>query len=68
MDWEAIYGLMEDAIYGGRVDNRFDLRVLRTYLTYENPFGKFPLVITLLINSGHSSRVHRCRMQALGER
>lgn len=33
IDWKAIYGLMEDAIYGGRVDNVFDLRVLRTYLT-----------------------------------
>lgn len=25
---------MEDAIYGGRVDNAYDLRVLRTYLRY----------------------------------
>ena len=25
---------MEDAIYGGRVDNAFDLRVLRSYLRY----------------------------------
>ena len=33
IDWKAIYGLMEDAIYGGRVDNVFDLRVLRSYLT-----------------------------------
>ena len=32
IDWKAIYGLMEDAIYGGRVDNVFDLRVLRSYL------------------------------------
>ncbi len=32
MDWEAIHGLMEDAIYGGRVDNAYDLRVLRAYL------------------------------------
>jgi hypothetical protein len=34
MDWEAIHGLMEDAIYGGRIDNAFDLRVLRAYLRY----------------------------------
>ena len=32
VDWEAVYGLMEDAIYGGRVDDPYDLRVLRTYL------------------------------------
>ena len=32
LDWEAIYGLMEDAIYGGRVDNIFDMRVLTAYL------------------------------------
>jgi len=34
MDWEAIHGLMEDAIYGGRIDNYYDLRVLRAYLRY----------------------------------
>ena len=33
VDWEAVYGLMEDAIYGGRVDDPYDLRVLRTYLS-----------------------------------
>ena len=27
-----MYGLMENAIYGGRVDNTFDMRVLKTYL------------------------------------
>ena len=32
VDWEAVHGLMEDAIYGGRIDNAFDLRVLRAYL------------------------------------
>jgi len=32
MDWEAIHGLMEDAIYGGRIDNAYDMRVLRAYL------------------------------------
>lgn len=35
IDWEAIHGLMEDAIYGGRIDNAFDLRVLRSYLRYQ---------------------------------
>ena len=32
MDWEVIHGLMEDAIYGGRIDNAYDTRVLRAYL------------------------------------
>ncbi len=32
VDWEAVYGLMEDAIYGGRIDNVHDMRVLRAYL------------------------------------
>ena len=31
-DWETIHGLMMDSIYGGRVDNPFDQRVLKCYL------------------------------------
>ncbi|KAM4699205.1 cytoplasmic dynein 2 heavy chain 1 [Discoglossus pictus] len=30
--WDFAHGLLENAIYGGRVDNYFDLRVLRSYL------------------------------------
>ena len=30
--WQKIYGLLENAIYGGRVDNDFDLRAPRTYM------------------------------------
>lgn len=30
--WEFVHGLFENAIYGGRVDNFFDMRVLRSYL------------------------------------
>lgn len=32
VDWETVRGLMVDAIYGGRVDNPHDMRVLSTYL------------------------------------
>jgi dynein heavy chain 2 len=32
LDWEVVHGLMEDAIYGGRIDNAYDVRVLRAYL------------------------------------
>lgn len=31
-EWQKIYGLLENAIYGGRVDNDFDTRVLKTYM------------------------------------
>ncbi|KAL0481991.1 dynein heavy chain, partial [Acrasis kona] len=31
-DWPTIYGLLENAIYGGRVDNEYDGRILRSYL------------------------------------
>lgn len=44
-DWTAVHGLLENAIYGGRVDNEYDTRILRTYLTqYFNSemFGKQP--------------------------
>jgi dynein heavy chain 2 len=30
--WQKIYGILENAIYGGRIDNDFDLRVLRAYM------------------------------------
>lgn len=30
-DWRAIRGLMEDAIYGSRLENEYDMRVLREY-------------------------------------
>lgn len=32
IDWEMLYGLMSDTIYGGRIDNSVDLRILNTYL------------------------------------
>lgn len=32
VDWKTVRGLMVDAIYGGRVDNPHDTRVLETYL------------------------------------
>ena len=33
LDWNFLRGLLEQAIYGGRVDNPYDARVLRSYLT-----------------------------------
>jgi len=30
--WDFVHGLFENAIYGGRVDNNFDVRVLNSYL------------------------------------
>ncbi len=30
--WKFVHGLMENAIYGGRVDNAIDIRILRAYI------------------------------------
>lgn len=30
--WNFVHGLFENAIYGGRVDNAYDLNVLKSYL------------------------------------
>jgi len=30
--WQKVYGILENAIYGGRVDNEYDMRVLRSYM------------------------------------
>jgi hypothetical protein len=30
--WDFVHGLYENAIYGGRVDNIYDIRVLSSYL------------------------------------
>ncbi|XP_024132434.1 cytoplasmic dynein 2 heavy chain 1 [Oryzias melastigma] len=32
VQWEFVHGLLESAIYGGRIDNPSDLRILRSYL------------------------------------
>ena len=32
IQWQKVYGILENAIYGGRIDNDFDLRVLRNYM------------------------------------
>lgn len=32
IQWDFIHGLFESAIYGGRVDNMFDTRVMVSYL------------------------------------
>jgi Dynein heavy chain AAA lid domain len=32
LDWDTVHGLMEDAIYGGRVESTQDMRLLTTYL------------------------------------
>lgn len=32
VDWKSIHGLLENAIYGGRMETEYDVRILRTYL------------------------------------
>lgn len=49
--WEFVRGLLESAIYGGRIDNPSDLRILRSYL--EQFFS------SQLLSSSSSSSAHR---------
>jgi hypothetical protein len=30
--WDHIHGLLSSAVYGGRIDNAFDMRVLEAYI------------------------------------
>ena len=32
MDWTTLIGVLDNAVYGSRVDNEFDLRLVREYL------------------------------------
>ena len=32
VDWDLVHGLCESAIYGGRVDDAHDIKILRSYL------------------------------------
>ena len=33
VQWSTLRGLLENAVYGGRIDNFFDIKVLQTYLS-----------------------------------
>jgi len=38
INWQTAYGLFENSVYGGRIDEPFDMNVLRAYLEmYFNP-------------------------------
>lgn len=50
VDWRTVRGLMTDAIYGGRVDNPHDMRVLATYL---RRYFNSEVVSGLLLSTGH---------------
>ncbi len=32
VDWPGLFGLMENAIYGGRIDKANDMNILRAYM------------------------------------
>eukprot|EP00658_Telonema_sp_P-2_P013521 TRINITY_DN15121_c0_g3_i2.p1 TRINITY_DN15121_c0_g3~~TRINITY_DN15121_c0_g3_i2.p1 ORF type:complete len:1979 (+),score=626.76 TRINITY_DN15121_c0_g3_i2:168-6104(+) len=32
VDWKSIHGVLENAIYGGKMETEYDVRILRTYL------------------------------------
>lgn len=40
--WKFVHGLFENAIYGGRVDNTFDAKVLQSYLLQYFEKAVFP--------------------------
>ncbi|XP_028975291.2 cytoplasmic dynein 2 heavy chain 1 isoform X3 [Esox lucius] len=50
--WEFVHGLLESAIYGGRIDNPCDLRILRSYL--ERFFSS--RLLSPSASQGHRSR------------
>ena len=52
-NWKLLYGLMLDTVYGGRIDNDVDMRLLDVYLhEYFNPEiekGKKPIFSNMAI-------------------
>ena len=40
--WKFVHGLFENAIYGGRIDNSFDAKVLHSYLLQYFDAAVFP--------------------------
>ena len=36
-DWLTLHGVLQEAVYGCRVDNEFDLRLVREYLVRRLP-------------------------------
>ena len=40
--WKFVHGLFENAIYGGRIDNTFDAKVLHSYLLQYFEQAVFP--------------------------
>ena len=40
--WKFVHGLFENAIYGGRIDNNFDGKVLESYLLQYFEQAVFP--------------------------
>ena len=49
VSWQFMHGLMENAIYGGRVDNIYDMRVLQSYLVqlFDNKLLTGEVVISI---------------------
>lgn len=59
VQWDFMHGLMENAIYGGRVDNTFDMRVLTSYLLqYFSNSVVAGQVLYLLYVSGTYTSMH----------
>ncbi|KAJ9587001.1 hypothetical protein L9F63_019419, partial [Diploptera punctata] len=70
--WDFVHGLYENAIYGGRVDNIYDIRVLSTYLkeffsTSVIVEGKTPLGPGISIPATSNYQAHINAIQQLSD-
>ncbi|XP_053561557.1 cytoplasmic dynein 2 heavy chain 1 [Bombina bombina] len=73
--WEFVHGLLENAIYGGRLDNYFDLRVLRSYLeqffnshiTGKSHMSKSPFPLSISLPNSCNIMDYRSVIESLPE-
>ena len=52
IQWDFIHGLFENAVFGGRIDNNYDMEVLRAYL--QQYFDRFLISSGLFFNTKFS--------------
>ena len=58
--WQFVHGLFENAIYGGRIDNTFDAKVLQSYLLQYFEQAVFPGQVSLLLYCALPRRQNSC--------
>ena len=57
--WQKVYGILENAIYGGRVDNEYDMRVLRSYMAeiFKNETLKGQAALSNMVTTPQTTQV-----------